>query len=835
MIEEMLYYLFTNRKYYDGIKYAKWNNSKKFLSIVKKYVDNSYVISEDDVYIFFSKKDADLPMQGWKIHVSTCLEDMDAVIDNTVKYIIDQNVSFKIIKCRELYTLFSQKMFPRENYGKLITIYPKNQKEFKKLIKQLYKILRIYKGPRILSDRRYKYDCTTLYYRYGGIKPICKLDSLGRLHTYICDDKKREIEDIRYPFYNLPEFVKDPFSKEKIKKSKLLKEYKVIEAIEFKNSGGIYRAEKDSIPYIIKEARPYTVLVTSQIDAVKLRQKEVEVLDLLKKEKCIPRLKDAFWDTEHFFLIEEYCEGETLNNYIMFNNSYLRKQGIDKIEAYIKSIIKIFGQLADFLARLEEDDIEVNDLTADNILICTNNVIKFIDLEGAGRNVEELAVSKHTSGKKNTSFVEFAKLLFYCIFGKGEILEIDISFFEVFWQELLSEYIGATDTLYNISKKLVNGEYSKFRNVSEVLRQIKTRCSRKERKMTLQERMDTYNKCITELYNGIRISKGQVMGTIYPCNPFIENECNISNGALGIEFSLKRVSGKNTEKFNFNYTLPGLYTGAAGAMWIFLENENIFGAESLFQNYIMNNINSKDISLYSGMSGIGIALLKFYIINKNEEIMHSILDIEGKIDSFLELNDIKNIGLKFGRAGVSLFYLYLAIVTKEQKYMEKTYDLLFKELTFIVPRNDGRIDLPDEIDGLKASPYFLEGTAGLLAVIVRYNFCDSNKKLEPWIDKLATGIFYKQVTSATLFYGLSGIGNTLLDCYYYTGNRKYYDEAIQMADVCCLYKSKIGKDSYLVADVFNMKLSADLGYGAAGIMLFLNRIIKREKYNFCFF
>ena len=57
-------------------------------------------------------------------------------------------------------------------------------------------------------------------------------------------------------------------------------------------------------------------------------------------------------------------------------------------------------------------------------------------------------------------------------------------------------------------------------------------------------------------------------------------------------------------------------------------------------------------------------------------------------------------------------------------------------------REDGKIDLPDEEGGIKASPYFLEGTAGLLAVLVRYFHICQDKQLEEWINKLVDGIDY---------------------------------------------------------------------------------------------
>ena len=56
-----------------------------------------------------------------------------------------------------------------------------------------------------------------------------------------------------------------------------------------------------------------------------------------------------------------------------------------------------------------------------------------------------------------------------------------------------------------------------------------------------------------------------------------------------------------------------------------------------------------------------------------------------------------------------------------------------------------------------------------------------------------------------------------------------------MAGICSMYSVEMEERGCLIPDVFNQKLSADFGYGAAGVMLFLDRIMYNEKNNFCFF
>lgn len=319
---------------------------------------------------------------------------MDEILVKVTEYLDETNIAFKVIRSMALYQLTSQKSFPREMYGKFITIYPDSEKSFKKIIKGLYKILRKYRGPRILSDKRYK-DCLVLYYRYGGINPICKIDTLGHKKTYIKDGKGNLIEDIRNPYYDLVPFIKDPFRPEKFTRSRLLKEYDVTDVVDFRNSGGIYAAccKKNGKKVIIKEARPYTVLINKEDDAISLRQREVESLKILGKTGYVPELLDYYYDSEHFFLIEEYIEGRTFYEYVMFENVILRKGKASQIISYFIDLVEIFKCIVQFLEEVECHDMIMTDLSIDNIIIMDNGGIKIIDMEGCAKKEDKCLVT----------------------------------------------------------------------------------------------------------------------------------------------------------------------------------------------------------------------------------------------------------------------------------------------------------------------------------------------------------------------------------------------------------------------------------------------------------
>lgn len=848
MIEEVLFYNFSNSKYYDSIENAEWNSANNFVEIIKKHSKNDVIIEKDAFYIRCKKTNSKLVGEGWKIHVSANLKNIEDILIKVVCYLDQTNVAFKVVRSRELYRLTSQKAFPREMYGKFITIYPETKRQFSSIIKGLYKFLQGYKGPRVLSDKRYK-DCMVLYYRYGGINPICEIDTLGKQKTYIKDGKGNLIEDIRRPYYEPVPFIKEPFKQEKKESSRLFKEYRVTDVLDFKNSGGIYIANRirDGKECVIKEARPYTALANEYMDAVSMRQREVDVLKRLKETKFVPELIDYYFDSEHFFLIEEYIVGQTLYEYVMFKNAIVRNGESQDVVNYVNNLMSIFSNIVSFLEVVEQNGMIMTDLSLDNIMILEDGSIKVIDLEGCIRNGEDGVVTKHINNikekKQECMQIELGKLLFFAFLGKGELLEVSENLFFVFWENLRQEYEFPM-VLYELVEKCFKNEYEDLAEIHSCIRSVIRQLSEmpilKVRKKDYSQ--DNFKETIKSLYRGILFSKNKTMISNYPNVPFLDNENNVSNGSLGIEYALNSVDSAlnnlqesmrmNTEKQN---SLPGLYTGISGEIWVLCEQGYYNEARELEKNHLREYWREcNDPSMYSGLTGIGITYLKLFIDYKDDIYREQAFEIEEKISQLLVGDEVDSVGYKFGKTGLSLFYLYLYRVSKRKSFLEFGRKLLLGDINRLVYRDDGKIDLPGE-EEFKASPYFLEGTAGLLSVLLRYIIETNDKDFIELANKLAQGIMYKQVLSATLFYGMAGIGNTLIDAYKVLGNPIYLEEAYRMANVCSLYKVEIAKHCYLVPDVFNQKLSADFGYGAAGVMLFLDRIMNIEKKNFCFF
>lgn len=263
MIEEIIPYSYTNKKYYESVEYADWNSANEWDYLLSKASNDKYCKSINEAYIILKAKNVEYPCGGWKIHVSANWTNMRRIAETVVPLLFEMNVSFKIIRSKGLYQLLSQKSFPRTLYGKFITIYPQNEEQFVHLLEMLDSITKMFDGPRVLTDMRYNNN-KILYYRYGGIEPLKVVDSEGKTKYFITDGNGKIIEDKRQPFYTVIDGINCPIEPEAFEKSKLLSLYTVTSAVKIRNSGGIYNAINNATKkkVIIKEARPGTLLDT---------------------------------------------------------------------------------------------------------------------------------------------------------------------------------------------------------------------------------------------------------------------------------------------------------------------------------------------------------------------------------------------------------------------------------------------------------------------------------------------------------------------------------------------------------------------------------------------
>ncbi|MCT9932751.1 ATP-binding cassette domain-containing protein [Planotetraspora sp. A-T 1434] len=107
-----------------------------------------------------------LPQQGWKIHISSCMDQAERVLAAAWDYCVSRGLAFKFLRGRRVMMMQNSKYAFRGSSGKLVTIYPVDEVQLELVLKELAETLDGVAGPYILSGLRYGEG--PLFVRYGG-------------------------------------------------------------------------------------------------------------------------------------------------------------------------------------------------------------------------------------------------------------------------------------------------------------------------------------------------------------------------------------------------------------------------------------------------------------------------------------------------------------------------------------------------------------------------------------------------------------------------------------------------------------------------------------------
>jgi tRNA A-37 threonylcarbamoyl transferase component Bud32 len=330
-----------------------------------------------------------VPGQGWKIHVSACLDNSDEVITRVWDYCVPRGVSFKFLGSRLAVLMRNAKYASRSASGKAVTIYPADESACERILLELDTELAGAPGPYILSDLRY--GTGPLYVRYGGFSERFCLDSRGEMAAAIENPAGDLVPDLRSPVFTMPEWVRLPEflaphldARNSVAVTDL--EYDLIGALHFSNGGGVYTAtdKRTGEKVILKEARPHAGLAADGSDAVTRLRREHDFLMRLSGLGIAPEVRGFFQVGEHYFLAEEFIPGRTLNSF------FVERYPLDgpasdpeATKAYAAWALRICGEVESAAAAMHERGVVFNDVHMFNIIVRPDGTVAFIDFEAA--------------------------------------------------------------------------------------------------------------------------------------------------------------------------------------------------------------------------------------------------------------------------------------------------------------------------------------------------------------------------------------------------------------------------------------------------------------------
>ena len=592
------------------------------------------------------------PPQGWKIHITSTIYDAQNVLYDVAEYLFVKSISFKYLSSRTCFIQANGKYVDRLESGKFITIYPSSEHIFIQLLKDLKTIVCKYDdGPYILTDKQWQNS--NVFFRYGALKPRF---SNEKNVPVIVTPQGDLIPDKELPLYSLPSFVDEPiYVKENnyfIEYSNgKLTDYQIDSAVHFSNNGGVYLASRNGKKYILKEGRKNVgVSDRSCLDAFHRIKHEYQILRSLSPLSDVVNAVDCFDVWNHAFLVEDFFEGRDLQQYIAmefpFDGCSART---DCSDSYWRGCKEIATKLESAIAKMHGIGFAVGDLSLSNVLINDSLEIKLIDFEAAKKLSQDFQVDIATPGFTNDAVCNYEQQDWYAFAVIVHRLFVPIC--PLYY--LAPSLLFCQD--YMVQKHFGNEAVSFLRSVRSRMLGLTPLLSHGPfidkalqacDKLLDPENIETFMRL---LYKGI-VSGLDLRGE-YPVKGDISmygdemSKYSIGSGFAGVSLALLKSSClENSEWF---YAIArekyisvlrklkdgmsfraGLFNGTVGVAMAAYE---VFSREECHEmlSYIgISHIDYlagiDDYSLYSGLSGIGMALLSLGASrNSHEEKMLS--------------------------------------------------------------------------------------------------------------------------------------------------------------------------------------------------------------------
>ena len=854
--------------------------SADFLKVTRNALPLSWSIRSRGVWIHASPPERNMLEQGWKIHISATRENCEQILERCTEICIRHEVAFKFLSDPFVFNTIMNKGGARESGGKFITVYPSNVDHFRLIADDLRAALAEFKGPYILSDKRYK-DSEVVHYRYGAFLGYPTLSAYGHTATLLQDPNGTRVQDGRSAFFDPPSWIDDPFESRVLDANEIdvsadttlyLKngKYRIETPIQFSLTGGVYRAvDMDTgRTVIIKEARPYTDIDDDGKDAVWRLKKEYRLLEKLSGTGITPEPLDLFEDWEHLFLVEEFLEGDNLYTLMAtWERDTPEAQTKDQM-IYVEGLHKLWTKFAYAFKVFHERNIVINDVSPGNVIISQNDDrTHLIDLEGAWEvGVDTPYTVFGTRGYRPLDGVHgpsddiygLGRVMLSMLFPGNMLLNLKPEAKQIYLD--LAEKSGNLPTgMKTLVSDCLDSDVNVRPSADEILDRLDKVSVETEHQLSTDDiaisdalLTDTVDKMLTYIKSTVSFNRDD---RLFPADPavFLTNPLSVAHGASGVAYALWNLEGEvpdqvvawmlEREISNEKYT-PGLYLGLSGIAWVYWKLGQHELALQLMKSAVKHPLLSELPDLYYGTAGFGLASLFFHKETEDPYWLEQAIKagdwlINTKTaskDGYYWPDPEGHVwcGYARGQSGIALYFLYLGIVTGESRFQDAgrtalAYDLAQMENTrngLKIPRASG--DSVSTLHQNVASHYWSDGSAGVCTSLLRYWHVFGDDVYKNTLEELLPDTSRDLTAFPTLFTGLAGLGNLQLDVFDFTNDPKYISEALRITEG--ILRFQLDKpDGIAFPGEQLLRISTDFGSGSAGIALFLSRLANREK------
>jgi len=691
--------------------------------------DAGWVEGVSGVWRMLRPERLDLPLQGWKIHVSAGLDNAARVLAAVHAHCLERRIAFKHLRTKSILLTRNSKYAPREGSGKLITIYPRDDKELEQVLADLSVVLDDERGAYILSDLRY--DKGPLYVRYGGFSEQWA-EWEGTRVLAIRNSAGELVPDKREPTFSVPDWIDLPdFLAPHLAARKggdpAQLPYQVKSSLHFSNGGGVYLAERnaDGQKVVLKEARPHAGLDAQGLDAVVRLRREHEILERLAGIDGIPQVYELFPVWEHEFLAMEYMPGVTLGSWLARNYPLTRQDRSEQdLREYTKRALALIDRIVRMMTEVHERGVVFGDLHGMNVLVDiednkdTVSLVDFelaFDAEHGGRPALGAPGFRAPAGRTGFAVDDYAlaALRLWIFLPLNTLLELAPSKLRGLVDFIERRFDLPDGYGESILRELTPDEPVSTPSSTELERPepdwdvVRASIAKAILASATPERED-------RLFPG-DIEQFRLGGA---CFGF---------GAAGVLHALD-VTGAGRYPEHEQWLLdsvrrtppqrPGFYDGACGIAYVLENFGHAKAATAVLGTASALIEQTTSHELESGLAGIGLTQLHFAVSRGDNEFGRQALSTAVHLANALETaaapGKVARAGLLHGWSGPALLFIRLFERTGERAWLNFAGQALDRDLEECIPSDDGSLQAKD--GETRTLPYVGVGSAGVLMV-----------------------------------------------------------------------------------------------------------------------
>lgn len=770
-------------------------------------------------------------VQGWKIHVSATPRCAERTLSLTTEICLNHQVAFKFLPILSGLIDSSSKQGDRGSAGKFITIYPDDDAQMGELLHELAKALDGQEGPYILSDLRF--GDVPVFVRYGAILGFEVPDVDDRAIDSIVDvASMRLVPDRRSPRFIIPEGVDLPavlqpaYAASQESTESRLDDFTTIKPLHFSNAGGVYRAElPDGSVRVLREARPHAGLDARNRCALQRQHTEQKVLEDLAGIEGVQNLRGVFTAWEHRFLELDYVEGTTLTSWVVRNCTLQETDPVD----YARQAVAIIDQLVAIVERIHDRGWALGDVHTGNMLVSEDGVVTVLDLEDATRldqpreigfRVFEYCADESLNAEQADWFA-IARSIMMIYYSDFEIEAVSPQFWLLCCERVRKTYGDAA------AEQLEAVERRYPASARCVLASSYT--------VGVPETAWTSTNVVPALMSGIEWSRQFSEQNCFPGDVTQGDRFAhevISSGRAGVLLAQQRIGQEPAasdvdalEVVARSWTAgdsPGLINGLAGIALTLSEMGRHESAVAAASQALRWSLGRRRLDVMAGQAGTIIGALEVAAAAKDEKLTANALEAYDRLHRSVHPSGsawttlCRRRGYFWGLTGLALTDLVAHTISKDPDHLHRARTRLRADLDACVTLPNGEV-LVSDVQNNRVLPYIEWGSAGLLLIASVIERLSGEAVLTaPERDGIVAACSSEFYIYPGLDHGQAGIAVTL-------DAAGFHHEAERQTQFVRDRLLECDGHALSIGDGL-IRLSSDLGTGAAGVALALHSI-----------